>query len=77
MPLVLQKVFAEAEEMARRYRGRMPETPRSDKAGSSCDDDNDGVPFQDEAESYANWKWLKFIKSDGVDGSASSSEPGL
>ncbi|CAM0954299.1 unnamed protein product [Alopecurus aequalis] len=68
-----EKVFAEAEEMARRYRGRMPKTPRPDKA-----DDNEDVPFQDEAESYANWKWLKFVKSNSVDCSAGTSEePGL
>lgn len=71
-----EKVFAEAEAMARRYRDRMPETPRSDEAGSSRNDD-DSVPFQDEAESYANWKWLKFVKSDSVDRSTGSSEPGL
>ncbi|KAM0894436.1 hypothetical protein ACQ4PT_024416 [Festuca glaucescens] len=60
-----EKVFAEAEEMARRYRDQMLVSPRSAEAGSSCSDDH-GVPFEDEGESYANWKWLKFIKSDRV-----------
>uniref|UniRef100_A0ACD5T809 Uncharacterized protein n=1 Tax=Avena sativa TaxID=4498 RepID=A0ACD5T809_AVESA len=70
-----EKVFSEAEEMARRYREQMP----SDEAGSSysSSDDDDGVPFEDEAESYANWKWLKFIKSDRVECNPGSSEPVL
>lgn len=73
-----EKVFAEAEEMARRYRDQMPVSPRSHEAVSSCsDDDDDGVPFEDEAESYANWKWLKFIKSDRVNCNPCSTEPGL
>ncbi|KAK1699499.1 hypothetical protein QYE76_016196 [Lolium multiflorum] len=71
-----EKVFAEAEEMARRYRDQMPVSPRSAEPGSSCSDDH-GVPFEDEAESYANWKWLKFIKSDRVGCSPRSTEPGL
>ncbi|KAM0857676.1 hypothetical protein ACQ4PT_048327 [Festuca glaucescens] len=71
-----EKVFAEAEEMARRYRERMRVTPRSDEAASSWNEDDD-VPFEDEAESYANWKWLKFIKSDRVDYNPRSTEPGL
>ncbi|KAM0894439.1 hypothetical protein ACQ4PT_024416 [Festuca glaucescens] len=71
-----EKVFAEAEEMARRYRDQMLVSPRSAEAGSSCSDDH-GVPFEDEGESYANWKWLKFIKSDRVGCSPGSTEPGL
>ncbi|XP_047094859.1 protein PIGMENT DEFECTIVE 338, chloroplastic-like [Lolium rigidum] len=71
-----EKVFAEAEEMARRYRDQMPVSPLSAEPGSSCSDDH-GVPFEDEEESYANWKWLKFIKSDRVGCSPRSTEPGL
>jgi small subunit ribosomal protein S1 len=70
-------VFAEAEEMARRYRDLMLETHRSDEAGSSRDDDDGGVPFEDEAGSYANWKWLKFLKSDTADCKPGTAEPGL
>ncbi|XP_037424028.1 protein PIGMENT DEFECTIVE 338, chloroplastic-like [Triticum dicoccoides] len=67
-----EKVFAEAEEMARRYREQMPATPRS---GEGPDDGyDDTVPFEDEAESYANWKWLKFIKSDRADCNPSVTE---
>uniref|UniRef100_R7WGF8 30S ribosomal protein S1, chloroplastic n=1 Tax=Aegilops tauschii TaxID=37682 RepID=R7WGF8_AEGTA len=70
-----QKVFAEAEEMARRYREQMPATPRSGEAPDDGDDDT--VPFEDEAGSYANWKWLKFIKSDRVDCNPSVTGPSV
>lgn len=69
-----EKVFVEAEDMARRYREQMPHSPRSGEADSSPDDD-DAVPFEDEAGSYANWKWLKFIKSERADCNPSSTEP--
>uniref|UniRef100_A0A804Q4T2 S1 motif domain-containing protein n=1 Tax=Zea mays TaxID=4577 RepID=A0A804Q4T2_MAIZE len=60
-----EKVFSEAEEMARRYREQIaePQPPGSIAAEDSCDD---AVPFNDESRSYANWKWLKFSKSDDV-----------
>ena len=54
-----QKVFSEAEEMARRYREQIAEPPRPAEADDSCNC-NDAVPFDNEAQSYANWKWLKF-----------------
>uniref|UniRef100_A0ACD5U0Z6 Uncharacterized protein n=1 Tax=Avena sativa TaxID=4498 RepID=A0ACD5U0Z6_AVESA len=72
-----EKVFAEAEEMARRYREQMPQTARPDESGSVCSSSDDDVPFEDEAESYANWKWLKFIKSDRVECTPGGSEPVL
>jgi len=52
-------VFSEAEEMARRYRKQIAEPPRPAEADDSCNC-NDAVPFDNEAQSYANWKWLKF-----------------
>ncbi|PUZ65018.1 hypothetical protein GQ55_3G189600 [Panicum hallii var. hallii] len=52
-----EKVFSEAEEMAQRYREQIAEPPRPAEAEGSC---NDAVPFDNEAQSYANWKWLKF-----------------
>ena len=58
-----QKVFSEAVEMAQRYREQIAEPPGSVAAEDSCDD---AVPFDDEARSYANWKWLKFNRSDDV-----------
>ncbi|TVU20460.1 hypothetical protein EJB05_36668, partial [Eragrostis curvula] len=56
-----EKVFLEAEEMARKFRDQIAETPRSGKAEDS---QNTAVPFDDEVHSYANWKWLTFSKSD-------------
>ncbi|CAD6271428.1 unnamed protein product [Miscanthus lutarioriparius] len=58
-----EKVFSEAEEMAQRYQEQIAEPPGSVAAEDSCDD---AVPFDDEARSYANWKWLKFNRSDDV-----------
>ncbi|CAN6359352.1 unnamed protein product [Urochloa humidicola] len=58
-----EKVFSEAEEMARRYREQIAEPPRPSEVEESC---NDSVLFDNEAQSYANWKWLKFRKSDAV-----------
>jgi len=52
-----EKVFSEAEEMAQRYREQIAEPPRPAEAEDSC---NEAVPFDNEAQSYANWKWLKF-----------------
>ncbi|CAN6350358.1 unnamed protein product [Urochloa humidicola] len=52
-----EKVFSEAEEMAQRYREQIAEPPRPGEAEDSC---KDSVPFDNEARSYANWKWLKF-----------------
>lgn len=70
-----EKVFSEAEEMAQRYRDQISETPRSDGSGSSCN--HDAIAFEDEAESYVNWKWLKFIKSDEVNLNPSDTRSGL
>ncbi|KAJ1263822.1 hypothetical protein BS78_09G216200 [Paspalum vaginatum] len=56
-----EKVFSEAEEMAQRYREQIAEPSRSGEAENPC---GDAVPFDDEAQTYANWKWLKFTKPD-------------
>ncbi|XP_021302569.1 uncharacterized protein LOC8068985 isoform X3 [Sorghum bicolor] len=66
-----EKVFSEAEEMAQRYREQIAKPPRSIAAEDSCDD---AVPFDDEALSYANWKWLKFSKSGDVPNPKSGAE---
>ncbi|CAN6346053.1 unnamed protein product [Urochloa humidicola] len=59
-----EKVFSEAEEMARRYREQIAESPRP---GDEVEEPfNDCVPLDNEAQSYANWKWLEFSKSDVV-----------
>ncbi|XP_015692871.1 protein PIGMENT DEFECTIVE 338, chloroplastic-like [Oryza brachyantha] len=56
-----EKVFSEAEEMAQRYRDQISETHKPTEF-DSCDDDT--APFDDEAVSFANWRWLRFSKSD-------------
>ncbi|CAL4894596.1 unnamed protein product [Urochloa decumbens] len=66
-----EKVFSEAEEMARRYREQIAEPPQLGEAEESC---NDSVPFDDEARSYANWKWLKFSKPDKIVNRKTNSE---
>lgn len=60
-PPHLQRVFAEAEEMARRYRQRLPAVPAAGRARSRP---LDSLPFDDEPRLYSNWKWLRF-ESDG------------
>ncbi|KAF5735328.1 hypothetical protein HS088_TW15G00830 [Tripterygium wilfordii] len=58
-----EKVFAEAEEMAKRYRQKLPnvlpthtlETPSTS-----------GLPFDNEASMYANWKWFRFERENEV-----------
>uniref|UniRef100_A0A0A9DBM1 S1 motif domain-containing protein n=1 Tax=Arundo donax TaxID=35708 RepID=A0A0A9DBM1_ARUDO len=67
-----EKVFSEAEEMAQKYREQIAaDTPRSGEADDCC---IDAVPFENESQSYANWKWLKFNKSDNVLNRKSSGE---
>ncbi|EEE64497.1 hypothetical protein OsJ_19347 [Oryza sativa Japonica Group] len=56
-----EKVFSEAEEMAQRYRDQISEKHQPAELDSSFDE---VAPFDDEAVSYANWKWLRFSKSD-------------
>uniref|UniRef100_A0A0D9WJ32 S1 motif domain-containing protein n=1 Tax=Leersia perrieri TaxID=77586 RepID=A0A0D9WJ32_9ORYZ len=55
-----EKVFSEAEEMAQRYRDQIAETHQP----AELDSLDEVAPFDDEAVSYANWKWLRFSKSD-------------
>lgn len=50
------RVFAEAEEMARKYREKLP-------ANSSTNDREPpsiSLSFDDEASLFANWRWFKF-----------------
>ncbi|XP_052157458.1 protein PIGMENT DEFECTIVE 338, chloroplastic-like [Oryza glaberrima] len=56
-----EKVFSEAEEMAQRCRDQISEKHQPAELDSSFDE---VAPFDDEAVSYANWKWLRFSKSD-------------
>lgn len=54
-----EKVFSEAEEMAKRYREQLPVLSEN----TMLDDGLPGemIPFDDEAKLYANWKWFKFL----------------
>ncbi|XP_008808571.2 protein PIGMENT DEFECTIVE 338, chloroplastic isoform X1 [Phoenix dactylifera] len=52
-----EKVFSEAEEMAKKYRQRLPLVSATRKLKSLPDD---ALPFDDEARLYSNWKWFKF-----------------
>lgn len=54
----MQKVFSEAEEVAKRYREQL-----SVISQNTIDDSLPGetLPFDDDAKLYANWKWFKFL----------------
>ncbi|KAF3772906.1 30S ribosomal protein S1 [Nymphaea thermarum] len=56
-----EKVFSEAEKMARRYRQRLPaiSIPRNLDSVGQCT-----LPFDDEAALYANWNWFRFEKGN-------------
>ncbi|KAJ3671107.1 hypothetical protein LUZ60_008533 [Juncus effusus] len=63
-----EKVYEEAEEMARQYRKRIPDFP-----GELKNRENDSIqvpvetrPFDNEASLYSNWKWFKFDQSDEI-----------
>ncbi|KAL5779026.1 hypothetical protein ACOSQ2_009763 [Xanthoceras sorbifolium] len=56
-----ERVFSEAEEMATKYRQKLPAVSTSPKSESSP---TDALPFDSEARLCANWKWFKF-QSDG------------
>ncbi|XP_077245808.1 nucleic acid-binding proteins superfamily [Tasmannia lanceolata] len=61
-----EKVFSDAEEMAKRYRQKLPTfsvTRRLDPSPT------DVLPFDDEARLYSNWNWFKFERGNGRDDS--------
>lgn len=53
----LQKVFSEAEEMAKKYRQKLPSISAARKLEPVS---TDNLPFNDEGYLYANWEWFKF-----------------
>jgi small subunit ribosomal protein S1 len=58
MMLSMQKVFTEAEEMAKKYREKMPlvaTSPISDRPPITS-----SFPQGKDEEIYANWEWFKF-----------------
>ncbi|KAM0843693.1 hypothetical protein ACQ4PT_057532 [Festuca glaucescens] len=54
-----EKVFSEAEEMAKRYREQLPVV--SQNIELDYDLQGETIPFDKEATLYANWKWFKFL----------------
>ncbi|CAL1410043.1 unnamed protein product [Linum trigynum] len=52
-----ERVFAEAEDMARKYRQKLPASPKSQKSATPP---TNSSSFDNEPILYANWKWLKF-----------------
>ncbi|XP_030550979.1 protein PIGMENT DEFECTIVE 338, chloroplastic isoform X1 [Rhodamnia argentea] len=52
-----EKVFSEAEMMAKKYRQKLPAVIRAPKSEASA---TLQVPLDSEASFYANWKWFKF-----------------
>ncbi|XP_015579629.2 protein PIGMENT DEFECTIVE 338, chloroplastic isoform X2 [Ricinus communis] len=52
-----EKVFAEAEEMAKKYRQKLPAVLATRKSATPL---SSTLTFDDEATMYANWKWFKF-----------------
>ncbi|RWR95628.1 Ribosomal protein S1 [Cinnamomum micranthum f. kanehirae] len=71
-----EKVFSEAEEMAKRYRRKLPvvfATRKLDPFPAET------LPFDDESRLYSNWKWFKFerVSTNLSRHSASSGSPRL
>ncbi|GAB4861083.1 hypothetical protein Ancab_036240 [Ancistrocladus abbreviatus] len=56
-----ERVFAEANEMARKYREKLPPISATRKSEPPL---TDALPFDDEASMYANWKWFKFQREN-------------
>ena len=54
-----QKVFSEAEKMAKKYRKKLPAVPKARKLETFP---SDALPFENEGDLYSNWKWFKFEK---------------
>lgn len=57
-----ERVFAEAEQMAKNYCQKLPAIAPTLKLGPVS---ADVLPFNDEAAMYANWSWFEFERSGG------------
>ncbi|XP_072967934.1 protein PIGMENT DEFECTIVE 338, chloroplastic-like [Typha angustifolia] len=58
-----EKVFTEAEKMAKMYRQKLPVISATRNSDPLL---KDALPFDDEAK-YSNWKWFKFEQLNEVD----------
>ena len=59
--MLSQRVFSEAEEMAKKYRQNLP------AVSAPCNIEpppTDDLPFDNEESLYANWKWFKFEREN-------------
>ena len=54
---IWQKVFAEADVMARKYKEKLPSGLAPHKSELPP---TNALPFENEVRMYANWKWFKF-----------------
>ncbi|MQL74037.1 hypothetical protein Taro_006396 [Colocasia esculenta] len=52
-----EKVFSEAEEMAKRYKMKLPTVSAIRKSKPLA---TDALPFDNETRLYSNWRWFKF-----------------
>lgn len=66
-----EKVFSEAEEMAKKFRQKLPSVSATRKLENLP---TDTLPFSDESSFYANWKWFKF-ESDSNEIDLENEEP--
>ncbi|KAL5714725.1 hypothetical protein ACHQM5_016646 [Ranunculus cassubicifolius] len=60
-----EKVFTEAEEMAKKYRRKLPPISVTRKMKKALPIEEEVLPFDDEEKLYANWKWFKFVTDSG------------
>ncbi|PIN04404.1 hypothetical protein CDL12_23052 [Handroanthus impetiginosus] len=66
-----EKVFSKAEEMAKKYRQKLPAVSTAQKAEALA---TDGLPFEDEEQLYSNWKWFKFERDNTINPSDRENE---
>ncbi|XP_020106204.1 uncharacterized protein LOC109722523 [Ananas comosus] len=64
-----EKVFSEAEEVARKYRQRLPAI----SPAHQIDSPKETLPFDNEAMLYANWEWFKFEQVKEIDNNTEES----
>ncbi|CAH9128326.1 unnamed protein product [Cuscuta epithymum] len=57
-----EKVFCEAEMMAKKYRQKNIPAASSDMSKTEPLPTNNSLPFEDGEKMYANWQWFKFQK---------------
>ncbi|KAK3018382.1 hypothetical protein RJ639_003972, partial [Escallonia herrerae] len=66
-----ERVFSEAEKMAKKYRQKLPSVSATRKLEPLL---IDTLSFEDEEKLYANWKWFKFERDDEPKNKSSEEE---